>query len=49
MFPAWVRASSELDGELDAAGLAPAADEHLGLHHHRVAEPLGRGDRARRP
>ena len=31
-------------GELDAAGLAAAADLHLGLHHHRVADALGGGD-----
>ena len=31
-------------GELDAARLAPAADLHLGLHHHRVADALGGGD-----
>ena len=31
-------------GELDAAGLAPTAHVHLGLDHHRVAEPLGGGD-----
>jgi hypothetical protein len=29
-------------GQLDAAGLAAAADLHLGLDHHRAAD-LGRG------
>ena len=32
-------------GELDAAGLAAAADLHLRLDDHRVAGRLGRGDR----
>ena len=31
-------------GQLDAAGLAAAADLHLGLHDDRVAGRLGRGD-----
>ncbi len=31
-------------GELDAARLAAAADLHLGLDDHRVADPLGGGD-----
>jgi hypothetical protein len=33
-------------GELDAAGLAAAADLHLGLHDtgYRVADALGGGD-----
>ena len=30
-------------GQLDAAGLAPAADLDLGLDHDRVAEALGGG------
>ena len=30
-------------GDLDAAGLAAAADLDLGLDHARVADPLGRG------
>ena len=30
-------------GQLDAAGLAPPADLHLGLDHDRVAEPVGGG------
>ncbi len=34
--------------ELDAAGLAPAAHLHLGLHHDRVAEGVGRLDGLRR-
>ena len=29
-------------GHLDPAGLAPAAHRHLGLHHHRVADGVGR-------
>ena len=31
--------------ELDAAGLAAAADLHLRLHHDRVADAVGGGDR----
>ena len=31
-------------GELDAARLAAAADQHLRLDHHRIAELVGRGD-----
>ena len=31
-------------GQLDAAGLAPPADLHLGLDHDRIAEPVGGGD-----
>jgi phytoene/squalene synthetase len=30
-------------GQLDAAGLAPAAHLHLRLHHHRVAGGVGLG------
>ncbi len=30
-------------GQLDAAGLAPAAHLHLGLDHDGEAEPLGGG------
>ena len=43
MFAAWVAALVGVVGELDAAGLAPAAHLHLGLHHDRVADPLGGG------
>ena len=46
---ATVSASSGLDGELHAAGLAAAADEDLGLDHDRAGavgeEPLGGGAR----
>ena len=31
-------------GDLDAAGLAAAADQDLGLDHAREADPLGGGD-----
>ena len=34
-------------GELDPAGLPAAADLHLGLHDHRVAERVGFLDRLR--
>ena len=44
MFPACVAHLVDVARQLDATGLAPAADQHLRLDHHRVAELLGRGD-----
>ena len=31
-------------GDLDPAGLAAAADQHLGLDHARIADAVGRRD-----
>ena len=45
MSPAWVRTSSALAGQLDAAGLAAPADLHLGFDDDRVADPLRLSDR----
>ena len=45
MFPAWSADLVGVVGELDAAGLAAAADLHLGLDDDGVAGGLGLGDR----
>ena len=44
MFDGVLAALVGVGGELDAAGLAPAADLDLGLDHDRVADPVGGGD-----
>ena len=44
MFVACSRASSSFGGELDAAGLAAAADQHLCLDDDGVAELVRGGD-----
>ena len=41
---AWARASVGVLGDLDPAGLAAAADQHLGLDRAGVADPLRGGD-----
>ena len=45
MFPAWRADLVGVVGELDAAGLATAADLHLGLDDDGVPGSLGLGDR----
>ena len=45
MLPACRRDLVGVVGQLHAAGLAPAADVHLGLDDHRVADGVGGGDR----